>query len=71
MFGLRPLWRRSWPAGVAAACLAVLGGSAMAIDLTPLWDHAQPAVSEERFRAALGTASGDDALMLRTQIART
>jgi len=71
MFGLRPLWRRSWPAGVAAACLAVLGGSAMAIDLTPLWDHAQPAVSEERFRAALGTASGDDALVLRTQIART
>jgi len=71
MFEQRPLWRQSWLAGMAVACQVVFGGSAMAIDLAPLWDHARPAVSEERFRAALATASGDDALVLRTQIART
>jgi len=43
----------------------------MAIDLTPLWDFARPDVSEQRFRAALEHATGDDALILRTQIART
>ena len=43
----------------------------MAIDLTPLWDFARPEVSEQRFRAALATATGDDALILRTQIARS
>jgi tetratricopeptide (TPR) repeat protein len=43
----------------------------MAIDLTPLWDFARPDVSEQRFRAALEKAAGDDALILRTQIART
>lgn len=43
----------------------------MAIDLRPLWDFSKPAVSEERFRAALATAQGDDALILKTQIART
>jgi tetratricopeptide (TPR) repeat protein len=40
------------------------------IDLDALWDFGQPAVSEERFREALTTASGDDALVLRTQLAR-
>lgn len=43
----------------------------MAIDLAPLWDFAQPALSEQRFRAALASASGDDVLILQTQIART
>ena len=43
----------------------------MAIDLTPLWDFSQPDVSEQRFRAALKTASADDALVLQTQIARS
>jgi tetratricopeptide (TPR) repeat protein len=43
----------------------------MAIDLRPLWDFSKPALSEERFRAALATAQGDDALILQTQIART
>ena len=43
----------------------------MAIDLKPLWDFDKPEVSEERFRAALKTATGDDALVLQTQIART
>jgi tetratricopeptide (TPR) repeat protein len=43
----------------------------MAIELTQLWDFAHPERSEERFRAALLTASGDDRLILQTQIART
>ena len=43
----------------------------MAIDLKPLWDFDKPEVCEERFRAALKTATGDDALVLQTQIART
>ena len=44
---------------------------AVAIDLAPLWDFRQPDVSEQRFRAALETATGDEALILQTQIART
>jgi len=43
----------------------------MAIDVNALWDHGKPALSEERFRAALTGASSDDALILKTQIART
>jgi tetratricopeptide (TPR) repeat protein len=47
------------------------GGNAMAADIDALWDYNQPAVSETRFRDALKTESGDDALELETQIART
>lgn len=36
-----------------------------------MWDFERPSVSEERFRAALAEADGDDALILETQIART
>jgi tetratricopeptide (TPR) repeat protein len=36
-----------------------------------MWNHADPAGSERKFRAALETASGDTALILQTQIART
>jgi len=43
----------------------------MPIDLQSLWDYRNPALSEERFRAALAAATGDDALILETQIART
>lgn len=43
----------------------------MAIELAALWDHAQPEISEQRFREALGGASADEAVILRTQIART
>jgi tetratricopeptide (TPR) repeat protein len=43
----------------------------MAIDLAPLWDFSKPEVSEQRFRQALQGATGDDALILKTQIART
>ena len=43
----------------------------MALDLTSLWAFDKPDVSEQRFRTALLTATGDDALILQTQIART
>ena len=43
----------------------------MTFDLSMLWDFNQPDVSEQRFRAALASAAGDDALILQTQIART
>lgn len=43
----------------------------MAIDLDPLWQFDDPAASERAFLAALASATGDDALILRTQIART
>ena len=55
----------------AAAFFLLTSTATMAIDLTPLWDFADPQVSEQRFRAALATAVGDDALILQTQIART
>jgi len=49
----------------------LMTGAAMAIDVNAFWDFDKPAVSEERFRAALATATGDDALILKTQIARS
>lgn len=44
---------------------------AMAIDLASLWDFSNPQISEQRFRAELATSTGDDTLILTTQIART
>ncbi len=43
----------------------------MPIDVQPLWDFSDPEGTEARFREALASAAGDDALVLRTQIART
>ncbi len=43
----------------------------MAIDVDALWDFSSPALSEQRFRAALASADPNDALILQTQIART
>jgi tetratricopeptide (TPR) repeat protein len=43
----------------------------MTLHLADLWDFDRPELSEERFRAALATASADEALILQTQIART
>ena len=43
----------------------------MAIDLNSLWNFDDPGQSEQRFRAALATAAGDDAIVLQTQIARS
>jgi len=39
--------------------------------LWELWDFGQPAVSEERFRAKLADADGEEALLARTQLARS
>ncbi len=41
------------------------------LDLAALWDFNNPALSEQRFRAALAGASGDEVLILQTQIARS
>jgi tetratricopeptide (TPR) repeat protein len=49
----------------------VSSAAAAALDLAALWDFNNPAASEQRFRAALAQASGDDALILQTQIARS
>ncbi|MDY6947084.1 MAG: tetratricopeptide repeat protein [Pseudomonadota bacterium] len=51
------------------AALAVV--TAEAVDVDALWDFGNPAASEQRFRSALASATGDDALILQTQIART
>lgn len=53
-----------------ALMLAVSAAHA-AVDLDALWNFDDPAASETRFRAALAGAQGDDALVLRSQIART
>jgi hypothetical protein len=44
---------------------------ALAIDPAPPRDLSRPELSEQRFVSALERATGDDALILRTQIART
>ncbi len=43
----------------------------MSVELSALWDHSNPELSEQRFRAALETADEEEALILQTQIART
>ena len=43
----------------------------MAIDLKPLWNFDDPGQCEQRFRSALVTSTGDDAVILQTQIARS
>jgi tetratricopeptide (TPR) repeat protein len=50
---------------------SLVGGAAMAIDVSALWTYSDPALSEQRFEQALVGASADDAFILRTQIART
>ncbi|MBL8314912.1 MAG: hypothetical protein JNK55_14300, partial [Rubrivivax sp.] len=54
-----------------AALLLMTCPARAAVDLDALWDYRNPALSEQRFRQALDTAKGDDALILQTQIART
>jgi tetratricopeptide (TPR) repeat protein len=56
---------------LAAVLLVACGGAAAAVDIDALWTFDDPAASEARFRAALADARGDEALSLRTQIART
>jgi tetratricopeptide (TPR) repeat protein len=54
-----------------AAALLLAAPAAVALDVDALWNFGEPAQSEQRFRAALATAHGDDAFVLETQIART
>lgn len=56
---------------LATAAWLAAAPVAAAVDVDALWDFARPELSEQRFRQALASASGDDALVLRTQIART
>ena len=59
------------PRAFISVALVVYTHITMAMDLAPLWDFNKPELSEQRFRDALSTASGDDALILQTQIARS
>ena len=65
--------RSVWFAARALVVGAVftLSGVSMAADIDALWDYAKPAESEARFREALKTETGDAALEIETQIART
>ncbi|WP_048440399.1 tetratricopeptide repeat protein [Caenimonas sp. SL110] len=65
------LIHRSGLAWLMAASIAAPSIAMAAIDIAPLWNFGNPELSEQRFRAALATASGDDTLILQTQIART
>ena len=47
------------------------GDAAGSIEIEALWEYSDPAVSESRFRAALEGTTGDAALELLTQVART
>ncbi len=65
-------WGLAWLIAALIAALMTAPSIAMAaIDIASLWNFGNPELSEQRFRAALATASGDDALILQTQIART
>lgn len=59
--------------GAALALVMLLGASTgvAAMDVQSLWDYSDPARSEVVFREKLAQASGDDALVLQTQIARS
>ena len=57
--------------GLVVAAVFALNAPARAIDLAPLWNFSDVPGSEQRFRDALATTTGDDALILQTQIART
>jgi tetratricopeptide (TPR) repeat protein len=52
-------------------CALAAGAAWAAVDVDALWNFNDPAASEARFRDALAAAKGDEALILRTQIART
>lgn len=56
---------------VILACAFVAGSATAAMDVDALRNYDDPAASEACFRETLTGASADDALILRTQIART
>jgi tetratricopeptide (TPR) repeat protein len=56
--------------GAVLCAATVVAAQATTIDVDALWNYSDPAASEARFRDAQAGAEGDDALILRTQIAR-
>lgn len=56
---------------VVAPLLLIAVNAAQAMDIEAFWEYSQPAASEQRFRAALVNARGDERLELLTQIARS
>jgi tetratricopeptide (TPR) repeat protein len=56
---------------IALVCALAAASTWAAVDVDALWNYDDPAASEARFREALIKARGDEALVLRTQIART
>ncbi len=56
---------------VVLACVLAASSAVAAVDVDALWNFNDPTASEARFRQALAAAQGDEALVLRTQIART
>lgn len=68
---MMPLEVRALQATSAAALIGLALPGGAAVNVGSMWDYNKPALSEERFRAALAGAAGDDALILKTQIART
>lgn len=54
-----------------AIALLTTSGPSMALELNALWDYGNPALSEQRFAAAMADATSDERLILQTQVART
>lgn len=64
-------WAAAARVAAALLCAPLWAPLHAAVDLDALWDFAHPERTEQRLRQALASAQGDDALVLRTQIART
>jgi tetratricopeptide (TPR) repeat protein len=60
-----------WLRHIGFVALNVAAATAIAADIDSLWEYADPALSETRFRAAIANTKGDERLELLTQIART
>lgn len=56
---------------IAALTMLIWLLTGHAVEVSDLWVRGDPAASEARMQAMLETASGDDALIILTQIART
>jgi tetratricopeptide (TPR) repeat protein len=56
---------------IALLISSLVAAPALADDILSQVDFSNPALSEERLRSAMKTTSGDEALILHTQIART
>jgi tetratricopeptide (TPR) repeat protein len=65
-------WRRLVVAtGLVASAAPAPAQNKPALDVAALWDFSNPALSEQRFRDALPSASPVETVILQTQIART